>query len=79
MRKVKSVRVPRELETLDLPAVLRECEHYLRDLESATLLKSQGNKQAAEALLKTRQLDLGARVGKLVWEARVRFGKTKGD
>ncbi|MCM0755239.1 hypothetical protein M7784_08255 [Desulfovibrio aminophilus] len=79
MRKVKSVRVPRELETLDLPAVLRECANYLRDLESATLLKSQGNRAAAEALLKTREADLGRRVGRLVWEARVRFGKTKGD
>jgi len=79
MRKVKSVRVPRELETLDLPSVLRECANYLRDLETATLLKSQGNRQAAEALLKTRETDLGRRVGRLVWEARVRFGKTKGD
>jgi hypothetical protein len=45
MRKVKSVRVPRELETLDLPSVLRECVYYLRDLETVTLLKSQGNRQ----------------------------------
>lgn len=79
MRKVKSVRVPRELEFLDLSAVIQECGHYLRDLESATLLKSQSDKQAAEALIKTRQSDLGRKVGMLVWEARVRFGKSKGD
>lgn len=79
MRKVKSVRVPKELETLDLSGVIRECGNYLRDLESATLLKSQGNKAAAEALIKTRQADLGRRVGKLVWEARVRYGRTKED
>jgi hypothetical protein len=79
MRKVKSVRVPRELETLDLSAVIQECGHYLRDLESAALLKSQGDKQAAESLIRTRESDLGRRIGMLVWKARVRFGKTKGD
>lgn len=78
-RKVRSVRVPKELETLNISGVIRECEKYLRDLESATLLKSQGNKEAAEALIKTRQCDLGRVIGKLVWEARVEFGKTKGD
>ncbi|GAB7023869.1 hypothetical protein [Salidesulfovibrio brasiliensis] len=76
-RKVKSVRVPKELETLDLSGVIRECEQYLRDLESATLLKRDGNREAAEALVHTRQADLGKRVGKLVWEARVRYGKHK--
>lgn len=78
-RKVKSVRVPRELESLDLPALVRECESYLRDLESATLLKGQGEKQAAEALLRARQADLGRRLGRLVWEARVRYGRHKED
>lgn len=76
-RKVKSVRVPRELETLNLSGVIHECEKYLRDLESATLLKQQGNKEAAEALIKARQSDLGKRVSHLVWEARVQFGKTR--
>jgi hypothetical protein len=76
-RKVKSVRVPKELETLDLSGVIRECEKYLRDLESATLLKRDGNREAAEALVHTRQNDLGIRVGKLVWEARVRYGKQR--
>ncbi|WP_243544887.1 hypothetical protein [Pseudodesulfovibrio tunisiensis] len=76
-RKVKSVRVPKELETLDLSGVIRECEKYLRDLESATMLKSGGNREAAEALLKTRQADLGRKVGLLVWEARVEYGKNK--
>lgn len=53
--------------------MIRECERYLRDLESATMLKGQGNKEAAEALLKTRQLDLGRKIGKKIWEAKVRF------
>lgn len=78
-RKVRSVRVPRELETLNLSSVIRECEKHLRDLESATLLRQQGNLEAAEALMKTRQIDLGKKIGKLVWEARVQFGKAKGD
>ena len=78
-RKVKSVRVPKELETLNLSAVIRECENYLRDLESATMLKVRGNRDAAEALIKARQKDLGKKVAKLVWEARVTFGKVKGE
>lgn len=78
-RKVKSVRVPKELETMNLSGVIRECEKYLRDLESATLLKQQGNKEAAEALVKARQADLGKRIGHLIWEARVQYGKAKGD
>lgn len=77
-RKVRSVRVPRELETLDLSGLIRECESHLRDLESATLLKQQGNQEAAEALIRARQVDLGKKVGKLVWEARVKYGK-KGE
>lgn len=76
-RKVKSVRVSEELETLDLSGVVRECEQYLRDLESATLLKSQGNREAAEALVRARQSELGRRIGMKVWEARVRFGETR--
>ncbi len=78
-RKVRSVRVPKELETLDLSGLIRECEKHLRDLESATLLKQQGNQEAAEALMKARQSDLGRKIGKLVWEARVQFGKHKGE
>jgi len=78
-RKVRSVRVPKELETLDLSGVIRECERHLRDLESATLLKQQGNNEAADALMKARQADLGKKVGKLVWEARVQYGKHKGE
>jgi len=74
-KKVRSVRVPEALEALDLSGVIRECERYLRDLESATLLKVEGNKEAAEALLKTRQADLGRKIGLKVWEARVAFGK----
>ena len=77
-RKVKSVRVPPELASLDLSAIIRECERYLRDLESATLLKSQGNKEAAEALLKTRQADLGRKISMKVWEARVEYGAERG-
>jgi hypothetical protein len=76
-RKVRSVRVPEELASLDLSAVIRECERYLRDLESATLLKAKGNREAAEALIHARELDLGRKVGKKVWEARVAFGKAR--
>lgn len=78
-KKVRSVRVPRELETMNLSGLIRECEKHLRDLESATLLKQQGNQEAAEALMRTRQADLGKKIGKLVWEARVEFGKHKGE
>lgn len=78
-RKVRSVRVPKELETMDLSGLIRECESHLRDLESATLLKQQGNQEAAEALMKARQADLGKKIGKLVWEARVQYGKHKGE
>jgi hypothetical protein len=67
--KVRSVRVPPEIETIDLPGLIRECARHLRDLESASLLKTQGNPEAAEALLRARQTDLGRRVGRLVWEA----------
>lgn len=74
-KKVKSVRVPQELETLNLSKVIREFENYLRDLESATLLKSQGNQDAAEALLRTRQNDLGKKLAKMIWEARVDYSK----
>lgn len=73
-KKVKSVRVPEELFSLDLSAIIKECEKYLRDLESATLLKAQGDKVAAEALLKARQQDLGRKVAIKVWEARVQYG-----
>ncbi|SMF26940.1 hypothetical protein [Desulfovibrio gilichinskyi] len=76
-KKVKSVRIPIELETLNLSKLIRECENYLRDLESATMLKSGGNREAAEALLATRQLDLGKRIAKMIWEARVEYGKGK--
>ena len=79
IRKVKSVRVPRELETFDLSGIVHECERYLRDLESATLLKLHGNKEAADALIKTRELDLGRKIGKMVWEARVQYGKARGE
>jgi len=78
-KKVRSVRVPKEFETLNLSGMIRECEKHLRDIESATLLKQQGNPEAAEALIKARQEDLGRKIGKLVWEARVQFGKTRGD
>jgi len=64
---------------MDLSGLMRECEKHLRDLESATLLKQQGNQDAAEALMRARQADLGKKVGKLVWEARVEFGKHKGE
>lgn len=78
-RKVRSVRVPRELETMNLSSLVHECEKHLRDLESATLLRQQGNAEAADALMRTRQTDLGRKVGKLVWEARVQYGRTKGE
>jgi hypothetical protein len=74
-RRVKSVRVPEELSSLDLSGVIRECENYLRDLESATLLKVQGNREAAEALIKAREADLGRKIGKKVWKARVEYGR----
>lgn len=77
-RKVRSVRVPEELASLDLSGLVRECERYLRDLESATLLKAQGNKEAAEALLKARQADLGRKISMKVWEARVEYGSERG-
>jgi len=64
---------------MNLSGLIHECEKHLRDLESATLLKQQGNQEAAEALMKARQVDLGKKVGKLVWEARVEFGKHKGE
>lgn len=76
-RKVKSVRVPEELESLDVTALVRECEQYLRDMESATLLKASGNKDAAEALLMARQQDLGRKVSRLVWEARKAWGSRR--
>lgn len=78
-RKVRSVRVPKEMETLDLSGMIRECERHLRDIESATLLKQQGSPDAADALIKARQADLGKKIGKLVWEARVEYGKHRGD
>lgn len=71
-KKVRSVRVPPEIETLDLSSLVLECARHLRDLESAALLTSQGNTQAAEALVKARQAVLGRRVGTLVWEAAKR-------
>jgi len=74
-RRVRSVRVPAELDALDLTGVIAECAKYLRDLESATMLKSQGNREAAEALIKARQMDLGKRIGHKVWEARVKYGE----
>lgn len=78
-RKVKSVRVPKELESIDLSGIIHECENYLRDLESATLLKSQGNKDAAEALIKTRERDLGKKIGRMVFKARVEYGRARGE
>ncbi len=71
-KKVRSVRVPQELDELDLSALVGECEKHLRDLESAGLLLAQGNRDAADALVKARRADLGRRVGTLVWEARLR-------
>ncbi|MFW5489329.1 MAG: hypothetical protein ACNI3A_13090 [Desulfovibrio sp.] len=76
-RKVKSVRVPEEFSFLDLSGMIRECERYMRDLESATMLRGQGNKEAAEALIKTRQMDLGRKIGKKVWEAKIRFNDSQ--
>ncbi|MBG3876704.1 hypothetical protein FVW20_06595 [Desulfovibrio oxamicus] len=69
-RKVKSVRVPEELSAIDLSGIIAECEKYLRDLESVAMLNQQGEREAAEALLRARQSDLGRRVGMKVWEAR---------
>ncbi|WP_027178580.1 hypothetical protein [Maridesulfovibrio bastinii] len=74
-KKVKSVRVPLELESLNLSSIIKEFENYLRDLESATLLKSQGNAEAAEALLRARQADLGKRLAKMIWQARIDYSK----
>ena len=74
-RRVRSVRVPAELDHLDLTGLVAECAKYLRDLESAAMLTSQGDRAAAEALLKARQADLGKRVGHKVWEARVKYGE----
>lgn len=74
-RKVKSVRVPIELESLNLSKLIREFENYLRDLESASLLKNEGNPDAAQALIKARQTDLGKRIAKMIWEARAEYGK----
>ena len=62
---------------MNLSKLIRECENYLRDLESATLLKAGGNRDAAEALISTRQLDLGKRIAKMIWEARVEYGKVR--
>lgn len=76
-RKVRSVRVPKPLETLDLSGVVHECERFLRDLESAAMLRKQGNREAAEALIHAREEDLGRQVGRMVWEARVHYGKTR--
>ena len=67
--KVRSVRVPPEIESIDLTSLVKECARHLRDLESASLLTTQGNSEAAEALLRARQADLDRRVGRLVWEA----------
>ncbi|MFU2209832.1 hypothetical protein K9F62_06730 [Desulfovibrio sp. JY] len=75
--KVRSVRVPPEIETLDLSGLIKECARHLRDLESASLLKSQGNPEAAEALVRARQADLGQRIGRLVWEAGKRGQEKK--
>ncbi|THB69427.1 MAG: hypothetical protein D6E12_04730 [Desulfovibrio sp.] len=76
-KKVRSVRVPEVLSELDLTSLVKECEQYLRDIESATLLKSRGNKDAAEALIAARQEDLGKKVSHLVWEARVQWGAAR--
>ena len=74
-RKVKSVRVPLELETLNLSKLIREFENYLRDLESASLLKKEGNADAAQALIRARQTDLGKRIAKMIWEANAEYVK----
>lgn len=71
-KKVRSVRVPVEIESLDLTGLVRECANHLRDLESAALLQAQGQAEAAEALVKARQTALGQRVGTLVFEAAKR-------
>ena len=76
-RKVKSVRVPEELGSLDITAIIRECERYLRDLESAIMLKKQGNIEASDVLLETRQADLGKKIARKIWEARVHYGTDK--
>jgi len=68
------VRVPAELDALDLTGIVAECAKYLRDLESAAMLKAQGDLNAAEALVRARQADLGRRVGHKVWEARLKYG-----
>lgn len=70
-RKVRSVRVPAELDSIDLTGMIREFEKYLRDIESASMLKAKGNKKAAEALLKTRHYDLGRKIGRMIWESRL--------
>lgn len=75
--KVRSVRVPPEIETIDLSSLIRECARHLRDLESASLLSAQGNPEAAEALVRARQADLGRRIGKLVFEAAKRGREKK--
>ena len=75
--KVRSVRVPPEIETIDLSSLVKECARHLRDLESASLLSSQGNAEAAEALVRARQADLGRRVGRLVFEAGKRGREKK--
>ncbi|WP_320171368.1 hypothetical protein [Maridesulfovibrio sp.] len=76
-RKIKSVRVPLELESLNLSKLIREFENYLRDLESASLLRQGGNPDAADALIKTRQADLGKRIAKMIWEAKSEYGKVE--
>lgn len=75
--KVRSVRVPPEIETIDLASLIKECARHLRDLESASLLTSQGNTEAAEALVRARQTDLGRRIGKLIFEAGKRGREKK--
>ena len=67
--KVRSVRVPPEIESIDLTNLVKECARHQRALESASLLTTQGTPEAADALLRARQADLGRRVGRLVWEA----------
>ncbi|WP_306439202.1 hypothetical protein [Oceanidesulfovibrio indonesiensis] len=74
VKKVKSVRVPPELEELDLTRLVKECEGYLRDLESASLLKAQGDDEASNALLAARRDDLGRKIARLVLQARARYG-----
>jgi len=74
-RRVRSVRVPSELRDLNLTGVVAECVQYLRDLESAAMLKAQGDSEAAKALLLARQMDLGRRIGHKIWEARIKYGE----